>query len=302
MTRTVVISGASGLVGRALCAHLASAGWTVRRLVRRPAEGSDISWDPAAEQINPNELEDATAVIHLAGAPIAVRWTAANRQRILSSRVQGTRVLATALASLARPPEVFVSASAIGFYGPRDEHPVDEQTAAGVGFLAEVCQAWESAAEPARSAGIRVVHPRLGVVLARSGGALHKMLPAYRLGVGNAPGNGRAHFSWILLSDCVRALEHILETRALSGAVNLTAPGALPHRAFARALGRALRRPVFAPLPAFVVKTLFGSAMASETLLTGQNVVPRALLESGFTFEHPLIEAALAAALMDRSG
>lgn len=291
----VVISGASGLVGTRLAALLTTGGHRVDRLVRRPpaAASTDIRWDPAAGEIDAAGLEGADAVMHLAGENIAGgRWTAARKEAIRRSRIDGTRLLAESLARLGRRPRVLISASAVGYYGPRGDEPLTEDSASGRGFLAEVCQAWEAAAEPARRAGIRVVNPRLGMVLAATGGALGRMLIPFRLGLGGVMGSGRQYVSWIALEDLVEAITYLMFAGHVSGPVNAVAPGPVTNRGFTQTLGRVLRRPTLAPLPAPLVRLLFGE-MGQALLLDGARVLPARLLASGFRFRYPDLEGAL---------
>jgi uncharacterized protein (TIGR01777 family) len=290
----VAISGASGLLGSALTAFLTAGGHEVIPLVRRRGVPG-VYWDPSRldGEVDRDGLEGLDAVIHLAGENIAGgKWTAARKQAILDSRRVGTRVLAEALTRLAKPPKVFISASAVGYYGDGGDTVFDEQTrTAGRGFLSEVTQAWELASEPARRAGLRVVNPRFGVILSPHGGALAKMLPAFRAGVGGPIGSGKQWFSWIGLDDAVGALYHLIGS-SLSGPVNIVAPQAVPQRDFARALGQALGRPAFLPLHATVVSAVFGE-MGHEVLLEGQRVVPSALQADGFKFATPWLAEAL---------
>lgn len=300
-SRRVVVSGASGLIGSALVDVLASRGHRVVRLVRRPAAGggAEIAWDAARGVVDSDALEGADAVIHLAGKNIAGRWTAAVKREILESRTAGTRLLASALAALRRPPGVLVSASAVGYYGDRGDRTVTEDSPPGTGFLPDVAKAWEAAAQPAVEAGIRVVHPRIGIVLSARGGALAQMLPPFRLGLGGVIGSGRQHMSWIALDDVVAALEHLAFGSALSGPVNAVAPHPVTNREFAATLGRVLRRPTVLPLPAFMVRLLFGE-MGQALLLEGARVLPTRLEASGFRFRYPRLEEALRAELTAR--
>lgn len=289
----IVISGASGLIGQQLAAFLSTGGHTVRRLVRRVDTDSDtIFWDPAREQIEAEALEGVDAVIHLAGDNISEgRWDAAKKERILSSRVQGTAFLARTLAALARPPKVFVSASASGYYGAHDTQLLNEDSPPGHDFLADVCQQWEQAADPAR-AHMRVVHPRLGVVLTPAGGALGKMLLPFQLGLGGPIGSGRQYMSWIALDDVLRALLHCVVTESLHGPVNLVAPTPVTNAAFTHTLGKVLHRPTLLPVPAVAIRTLFGE-MGDALLLSGSRIAPQRLCASGFVFQYPDLEAAL---------
>lgn len=280
----VAVSGASGLVGSALCAFLESGGHEVRRLTRRPGAGTAFDLAP---------LDGVDAVVHLAGENIAAgRWTEARKARIVGSRVEGTGGLARAVAALPDAPRVFLSASAIGYYGDRTEPALDEGASRGTGFLAETTEAWERAADPARERGIRTAHLRFGVVMSPAGGALKKMLLPFLLGGGGPIGSGRQGFSWVGLDDVVGAIHFALMTDGVAGPVNVVAPNPVPQREFARVLGRVLRRPAFAPLPAFVVKALFGE-MGEAALLGGAFVVPRALERAGFRFRFPDLESTL---------
>lgn len=291
----VAISGASGLIGGRLAATLASRGCRVDRLVRRaPAPGgTDVRWDPAAGTIDAAALEGVDAVVHLAGESVAVgRWTPARKEAIRRSRVDGTRLLAETLARLHRPPRVLISASGVGYYGDRGDEAITEDSAAGTGFLADVCRAWEAATEPARRAGIRVVNLRIGMVLAAEGGALARMLVPFRLGLGGVIGSGRQHVSWIALEDLMGAIQHLMVAESVSGPVNVVAPDPVMNRELTKTLGRVLRRPTLAPLPAPIVRLLFGE-MGQSLLLEGARVLPARLQASGFHFVHPGLEGAL---------
>jgi uncharacterized protein (TIGR01777 family) len=288
----IAVSGASGLIGAQLVAFLTGGGHTVHRLVRRAPEAGDIAWDPARGTIDAAALEGVDAVVHLAGESVAGRWTDSRRAAIRESRVAGTALLARTLAGLSRPPRVFVSASAVGWYGhDRGEAELDEDSTAGTGFLAEVCRAWEAAADPARDGGIRVVHPRIGVVLSARGGALAQMLTPARMGGGGPIGTGRQRLSWIALDDVLGALLHCI-VADVRGPVNLVAPNPVAQATFARTLGHVLHRPAVVPLPAFAVRAAFG-AMGEEILLGGQRVLPRRLEASGYRFLRPTLEEAL---------
>jgi uncharacterized protein len=291
----VAVTGAGGLIGRPLCARLVAAGHDVRRLVRRaPGAADEIRWDPAAGIPDRATLEGVEAVVHLAGESIAGgRWTAARRASIRDSRVGPTRRLAEALASLERRPRVFVSASAVGVYGDRGDEWLDESSSTGTGFLAEVARAWEGAAEPAAHAGIRVVHPRTGIVLAPDGGALAAMLPLFRLGLGGPLGSGRQWWSWITLADAVRALVHAIGHEDVRGPFNAVAPAPVSCAAFARALGSALGRPALLPAPAFALRLVLGAGQADELLLASQRVRPAVLERTGFQFANRELADAL---------
>lgn len=291
----VAITGSTGLVGAALVEALEAEGHVVRRLVRREVRDPqhEIRWDPDAGQIDVAALEGVDAVVHLAGESLAGhRWTADFKQKILASRVRGTRLLCDALARLATKPAVLVSASAVGYYGDRGDEVVDESSLPGKGFLADVCQQWEAATQPARAAGVRVVNLRLGVVLSPKGGALAQMLTPFKLGVGGVIGSGRQVLSWISLDDLVSTIRFSLKTAALAGPVNAVAPQPVTNRDFTKTLGKVLGRPTIFPMPAFAARLAFGE-MADEMLLGGVRVEPRALRGAGFEFEYPELEAAL---------
>jgi uncharacterized protein len=290
---TVAISGASGLLGSALSAFLTTGGHRVRRLVRgRPGAG-DIAWAPGRGETDVAALEGVDAVVHLAGAPVAEgRWTRARKELIRRSRTEGTRGLCESLARLARPPRVLVSASAIGIYGNRGDEVLTESSAPGTGFLAEVTREWEAATAPAEAAGIRVVHLRVGVVLSGRGGALTKMLPAFRAGVGGPIGGGRQWLSWVSLEDVLGLVNTALFTPDMRGAVNAVAPEPVRQEEFARTLGRVLSRPAALPLPASAVRTLFGE-MGAETVLSGARILPEVARRLGFSFLHPSLEETL---------
>ncbi|MCB9915072.1 MAG: TIGR01777 family protein [Planctomycetes bacterium] len=296
--RTILVTGASGLIGSALVRRLRAEGHRVRPLVRRPPrEAAEIAWDPAKGWLDPRELEGADAVVHLAGENIAGgRWTAERKRVLDESRRRGTGLLAATLAQLEHPPAVLVSASAVGYYGDTGEEVVDERASSGAGFLPEVCRHWEAAAAPARDAGLRVVHPRIGVVLAADGGALAKMLTPFKLGLGGRLGSGRQWMSWISLDDVVSVLHAGVFDERLSGPVNAVAPTPVRNDEFTAVLGRVLGRPTVAPVPAFALRALVGE-LADELLLASLRVEPRALEQAGFAWEHATLEGALRAVL-----
>jgi uncharacterized protein (TIGR01777 family) len=252
-------------------------------------------WDPEGGRVDAAGLEGVDAVVHLAGESVGQRWTEAAKQRIVRSRVKGTRALAGALAGLARKPRVLVCASAVGIYGDRAER-VDEESATGSGFLADVAREWEAAAQPAAAAGIRVVNLRLGIVLSAEGGALARMLPPFRLGVGGRLGSGEQWMSWVSLEDVVGAIRFAMEREEARGPVNVVSPNPVTNAGFTAALGRALGRPTLLPVPGAALRLLFGQ-MADEALLGGQRVQPSRLLALGYRFRHPELDGALAAAL-----
>jgi uncharacterized protein (TIGR01777 family) len=295
----VLVSGASGLVGSALARVLSAEKHRVGTLSRRGAVPGHVFWAPGKGELDAGALEafGPDAVVHLAGESIAGgRWTPDRKRRILESRVAGTELLAGSLAAMARPPRVLVSASAVGFYGDRKDALLDEEGGAGSGFLAGTCRAWEGATAKAAERGIRVIHLRIGMVLDARGGALARMLPFFRLGLGGPMGGGRQSVSWIALPDLVGAIRHLLLRDGISGPVNATSPNPATNAEFARVLGRILSRPAFLPVPAFALRLAFGE-MADELLLQGARVVPSRLRESGFTFRYPTLEGALRAAL-----
>lgn len=292
------MTGASGFIGRLVGARLRATGATVVPLVRRqPRRGSDeVRWDPEAGTIDADRLEGLAGVVHLAGEPLDQRWTRAARKKIHDSREEGTRVLATALAGLARPPPVLVCASAVGFYGDRGANLLTERNAAGSGFLASVCQAWEKAAQPARDAGIRTVHLRQGLVLGADGGVLPRLAQAVGMGLGGTMGDGDQYWSWIAAPDLVEVYLRALEGSTLAGPVNAVAPQAVPNRLFVRTLADVLHRPMAFRIPKLALRLVFGR-MAEETILYSQRVVPGALKRDGFAYEFPDLQGALQAAL-----
>lgn len=293
----VLVSGARGLVGSALVPALEREGHQVLRLVRTaPAGDLEIGWDPAAGTLDTAALEAARpdAVIHLAGESVSTGpWTPELKARIKDSRVRGTALLAEALAELEHPPATFLCASAIGYYGSRGDEVLTEDSRPGIGFLAEVCRAWERASLPASQRGIRVANLRIGIVLAPKGGALEKLLPPFRLGFGGPFGSGKQWMSWIALDDLVGAILHALQCHALQGPVNLVGPSPVQNAEFARTLGKVLSRPAIFPAPAFVLKLMLGSERAEELLLASQRIEPRRLEKTGFRFAYPELEAAL---------
>lgn len=291
----ILVSGSSGLIGSALCAWLPMQGHTVQRLVRRAGISPDeVSWDPLAGTLHAGDIEGVDAVVHLAGAGIAdERWTEARKAVIHDSRVRSTHLLAAGLAALGHRPRVLVSASAVGWYGDRGDEWLDESSDPGTGFLAAVGRAWEGAAQPATDAGIRVANPRTGIVLAREGGALAKLLPLFRLGLGGPVGSGRQWWSWISLGDALAAILHAIEHDDVRGPYNAVAPGLVTAGDFARTLGRVLARPASLPAPAFALRTVVGRELADEALLASQRARPAVLERTGFTFREPELEGAL---------
>ncbi|KIF04334.1 epimerase [Streptomyces sp. RSD-27] len=293
----IAITGASGLIGKALVRSLHADGHDTVRFVRRaPAAPDEARWDPGSGYVDPVGLRGCDAVVHLAGAGVGDhRWTDAYKREIRDSRVLGTAALSRAVAAMDSPPSVFVSGSAVGYYGDTGARAVDESAPAGTGFLPSVCVAWEAAAAPARDAGIRTVFARTGLVVSAEGGAWGRLFPVFRAGIGGRLGSGRQYWSFISLRDEVAALRFLIETPGLSGPFNLTAPEPLTNREVTAAMGRVLNRPTVCAVPAPVLRVALGEF--SQDVLGSQRVRPARLLEAGFTFAHPGIEEALRAAL-----
>lgn len=289
----VLVTGSNGLLGGALVPFLTTGGHEVTRLVRSPAGEGQVHWDPAAGELDAATLPALDAVVHLAGENISEgRWTEDKKRRILESRVKGTRLVAESLARREKPPRVLVCASAIGFYGDRGDETVDERSAPGAGFLADVCRQWEDAAEAARTAGIRVVHLRFGVILSASGGALAKMLLPFRVGAGGVLGDGKQYMSWVALDDAVGAVHFALTRESLRGPVNAVAPNPVTNREYTHTLGKVLSRPTIVPVPAFAARLAFGE-MADALLLSSTRVEPRVLQEAGYDFRFAGLQDAL---------
>ena len=294
----VAITGSSGLIGTALCGSLVADGHQVVRLVRRdPAAPDEVHWNPSRGLVDIADLEGIDAAVNLAGAPVgARRWTVAYKKKILASRTNATHVLATALAKLDHRPRVLVSASGIVFYGLHHGREfLDEDELPGASFLAWVSAQWEAAAEPAASADIAVCHPRLGMVISRRGGALARMLPWFRAGLGGPLGGGDQYWSTVSLVDTVRALRFLMETPGCTGPYNVTTPAPVTNAEFARVLAYTLRRPMLLPVPPFALRARYGEF--AEDLLASYRAVPRRLLEAGFTFDHPDTRSIVAAGL-----
>ncbi len=290
---TVLVTGSTGLLGSALVPFLVGQGHRVIRLVRKDPKSDEVRWDPEAGAIDTAGLEGLDAVVHLAGENIAEgRWNAKKKASIRDSRVNGTRLLAESLAGLEAPPDVLVSASAIGYYGDRDDEILREDSPAGSGFLPDVCLAWEAAAQPAAQKGIRTVNLRTGVVLSAEGGALAKMLFPFKMGAGGVIGSGNQYMSWISIHDTISIVHHALTTDALQGPINTVAPTPVTNREFTRILGRVLSRPTLFPMPAFAARLAFGE-MADALLLASTRVEPVRLQETGYSFQHPQLEGAL---------
>lgn len=293
LTMRVAITGSTGLIGTALCDHLRRRGHSVVPVVRRQAGPGEIHWDPAAGELDSSALAGVDAVVHLAGAGIGdKRWTDAYKHEIRESRVRSTCLISEAIAATDGGPQVLLSGSAIGIYGARGDEELDEHSSIGSGFLAQICTDWEASTGVAEAAGVRVVFLRTGIVLSTKGGALKRQLPLFKAGLGGRFGNGRQWQSWISIDDEVAAIEHLL-TSSLRGPVNLTAPEPVTNADFAATLARVLRRPALLPVPGFGPKLLLGSELTENLLLTGQRVLPRALLADGYEFGHPDLETAL---------
>ncbi len=296
MTKRIAITGATGFVGRHLSVLLAQRGHTVIPVSRRPIVGG-IGWDPAQGAVEPSAFEGIDAVVHLAGEGIADRrWSAPRKRAIRESRTGPTALLARTLATLQRPPGALISMSGMGYYGDAGDRVLTEASPPGNDFLAAVCRDWEDAAAPARAAGLRVVHPRMGVVLSSEGGALPRMLLPFRLGLGGRLASGMQWMSWIALTDALAGLERCILDDTLRGPVNLTSPNPVTNATFTRTLGQVLHRPVVFRVPRLALRGLFGE-MAEATLLASQRAVPAALTAAGFQFQLDTVDAALRAAL-----
>lgn len=290
----VAVTGATGFIGSALVPHLRQQGHTITRLTRStPTEPDEAQWDPGRGTLDADVLRDVDAVVHLAGAPIAGGpWTKGRRRLIRDSRIDGTSLLARTLAAMDAGPGVLVCSSGIDFYGDRGDEILTEDSGRGQGFLAEVCEAWEAAADPARAAGARVVHLRTGIVCAGRGGALPKLLLPFRLGVGGRLGDGRQYMSWLTRDDLLDLFVHALTSGSLSGPVNAVAPNPVTNAEFTRVAARVLRRPALVPVPRFAPRLVLGE-MADVLLFDSKRALPQRASDDGFTFHHPTLEEAL---------
>lgn len=291
----ILVTGSTGFVGSALVPFLAAGGHRITRLVRATPEHriAEVQWDPETGVMDAARLEGLDAVVHLAGENIAAgRWTAEKKAKIRDSRVDGTRLLCDSLAGLKQPPKVLACASAIGYYGDRGDELLTEESASGTGFLSEVCREWEAAAKPAVQKGIRVVHLRFGMVLSGAGGALARLLPPFKMGLGGVLGTGHQYIGWIALDDLLDVIVHVLTTEALQGPVNAVTPNPVTNQEFTRTLGRILSRFTLFPIPASAVRLTFGE-IADEVLLASQRVQPTRLLATGYRFRYPDLEGAL---------
>jgi uncharacterized protein len=289
--RRILISGSSGLIGRAVVASRQRAGDVVVPLVRAKGTASALLWSPGSGTLDPALVSGFDTVIHLAGEPVVGLWRSAKKRRIIDSRVLGTAELATALASAAMPPRLFLSASGINFYGNRGDTVLDETAPSGQGFLAEVCRAWEAASQPLTNRS-RIVHLRIGVVLASEGGVLPTLLPAFRMGLGAIVGDGEGYVSWIALEDLVRVIDHLVEASNIDGPVNVVAPQPVTSQALNRAIAKALDSKVRLRLPAWPFRSLLGP-LADETILGSVRAIPGKLVRDGFRFHCNTLEEAL---------
>ncbi|MCB9784974.1 MAG: TIGR01777 family protein [Candidatus Omnitrophica bacterium] len=291
----IAITGSTGLIGSALKKSLETDGHQAIGISRRGGGSEDsVRWDPMEQTIEKEKLEGVDGVVHLAGENIASgRWTSEQRRKIRDSRVEGTQFLSETLCGLESPPSVFVCASAIGYYGAREDELLDEEKPPGDDFLAEVCVEWEAACRPVREAGIRTVNTRIGIVLSPDGGALEKMLTPFKLGIGGRVGDGSQYMSWIAIDDAVRGLRHCLDNDALQGPVNLVAPNPVTNLEFTKTLGGVLNRPTILPVPSFILELVLGKMAAQALLLSSTRVIPKKLEESGFEFQNPDLEGAL---------
>jgi len=289
----VLISGARGLIGRHLADSFRSDGHEVLGLSRRAGEGFAM-WNPGSGELDRSALGEIDVVVHLAGESVGKRWTSARRAAILNSRVLGTKLIADYVADT--KPQMFVSGSAVGYYGDRGEEILSEESSLGTGFLAEVCRDWEAATSAASEAGVPTAFIRTGIVLNKDDGILPRFLLLFKTGLGGRLGSGKQYLSWISTQDQVRAIRHIVERR-LAGPINVAAPNPVSNNEFAQTLASVLRRPAIVPAPAFAMRAVLGSDFAEQMILGGQRALPEALLASGFTFDHPTLETALNAVL-----
>jgi len=289
----IAIAGSSGLVGSGLIPVLTAEGAAVTRLVRGAPKPGEIEWHPNQDQVSAQSLAGFDVIVNLAGENIAGgRWTDELKRKIRDSRVNGTHLLAEAIAKMEPKPSAFICASATGIYGDRDDETLDEQSESGGGFLAGVCREWEKACEPAIKAGVRVVNLRLGPILARTGGMLAKLLTPFKMGMGGKVGSGKQYISWVALDDVVSAIKLTINDQSLRGPINIVSPNPVTNEDFTRALGHVLNRPTALAVPAFAARLAFGE-MADEMLLASQKVLPKKLMAAGFQFALPTLEPTL---------
>ncbi len=288
----VIVGGASGLIGKELTKALESEGHQVVPLLRHKKDPAAAYWNPDLGEIDLSHLEGADAIVNLAGENIVGRWNPEKKEKVRSSRVESTKLIAKSLEKLERPPKVWINASAIGYYGNVTDREVTETSPAGEGFLADVCREWEEATHFGLRTDTRIIHLRIGVVLTPKGGALQRMLLPFKLCLGGVLGSGEQEMSWIDIEDLTRAIVHCIETPTLRGPVNATAPHPVTNRTFTKTLAKVLRRPAIFPVPASLLRVLFGE-MAESILLGGAEVIPEKLLQSGFTFRYPDLKSSL---------
>jgi uncharacterized protein (TIGR01777 family) len=289
----LLVSGSTGFIGKALVPFATTSGHEVVRLVRTSPGLGDVVWNPSNNEIDTGALDGFDGVVHLAGENLgARRWSASKKQRIRSSRVEGTRLLCETLAASSHPPKVLVCASAIGFYGDQGDEILDETSGTSSGFLAEVVREWEEATEPCRANGIRVVNLRIGVVLSPAGGVLARLLPVFNSGAAGIVGNGKQYVSWISMDDLLRVILHAIEDERLAGPVNAVAPHPVTNGELTKTLGRVLGRPSLVRVPAFALRMALGE-LAEETVLASSRVIPKQLLQGNFSFRYPYLEPAL---------
>lgn len=299
--KSIAIAGSSGMVGQALCEALLENGWQVFALVRPETDSKSnietVAWEPGEGDLDPEKLDGLDAVVHLGGANIADgRWTEARKALIRDSRVLSTKLLSEAMAACKNPPSCFVCASAVGFYGDCGDVEVTEDHPGGEGFLAEVARDWEAACQPAKDAGIRVVHARLAMVLAKAGGALAKMIPPFKLGLGGTMGSGAQYMGWVSIEDAVNGIRFCLENEGLFGPANICAPNPVTNKEFTKLLGKQLGRPTILQIPKPAARITMGE-MADEMLFASCRAIPSALLRAGYDFSHPTLEKAFASLL-----
>lgn len=293
----VAITGASGLIGTALSTALRDQGHQVTGITRSQPRAGELQWSPSERRIDAAGLRGVDAVVHLAGESIdAGRWTPATKRRITGSRVDGTTLIAQTLADLDDGPHTLVSVSGIDYYGDRGDELLNEDSPPGDTFLANVCKLWEASAEPARQAGIRVVHPRIGLTLTLRGGMLPRLLPLFKFGVGGRFGSGQQFWSWVGLDDAIGVIVHALTNDTVAGPLNATAPEPVTNATFTKVLGKVLRRPTLLTVPRFGPRLVYGE-MADTLIFHSQRVLPEATLASGYRFRHPQLEPALRSAL-----